>query len=107
MRLFIRFKLRLLIVGEFVNVPSGIVKVKPPVFPLVPNVRLVPGSVVIVPRDFRMGVSEFWNTKLLGPSEKAPFERARIPLTPDAPLRDTPAALFIVRLLTIDGNPFP
>ena len=58
-RAFTLFRVRLFIDGGAVNVPAGMVNAAPAVFPDVPNVRFVAGSVVIVPRVFTTGLSEF------------------------------------------------
>ena len=104
---FARYVVRLLISGLEVNVPCGIVKEAPVVSAGLPNTISVSGVVDMVPAVRKIGASEVLNVNIFVPILNSPKERIREPLIFTGLVRLTPEELFITRLLTDSGKPFP
>jgi hypothetical protein len=98
---------RLLIAGGVVNVPAGIENAAPPVLPAVPKERLVVDEVLIVPVVLEIGVFEVLKVRVFEPMLNAPNVRFSVPVRVTDEVSETPDELFIVKLLTVDGNPSP
>ena len=103
--MFVLLMVKLLIEGAAVNVPEGIVKAAPPVFPEVPKTRFELVVVVIVPDVLTIGLFEVWKVSVFAPREKAPVVRVREQVTVIELDSESPVPLLRVKLLKIIGLP--